>query len=136
MSKLVLWQDFYSVQVAEIDKQHQHLFDLLNELYDSYEMNNADNITSKIIEQLASYALYHFKTEEQYFIKYHYKNAAAHFAEHSRFVKQIHEFRNEFARNSMVLTPKLFNFLKDWINKHILESDQMYVDCFIRNGLR
>ena len=32
---LVKWNDSYSVQNVAMDKQHQHLFDLINELHDA-----------------------------------------------------------------------------------------------------
>lgn len=135
MGKLIVWQDYYSVKVAEIDEQHKQLIKLLNDLHDCNQNNQKANI-GHILEELTDYTLYHFKTEEQYFIKFHFRGASQHFAEHSKFIKQVHDFKSEYEKDSAVLTTKILNYLRDWINHHIMESDQLYVDCFTANGLR
>lgn len=134
MEKLIVWQDYYSVKVAEIDEQHKKLINLLNDLYDSIEQTDSVNV-KQIIQELTDYTQLHFKTEEQYFVKFHFRGTSQHFAEHSKFIKQVHEFKREYEKDSNILTAKILNYLRDWVNHHIMESDQLYVDCFTSNGL-
>jgi hemerythrin len=33
------------------------------------------------------------------------------------------------------MTIEIVNFLKDWLQKHIMGVDRKYMECFSRNGL-
>ena len=68
------WADSYSVNVAEMDKQHQQLVSLINELHrammaarvESTLETVADEVASmgKTLQELIDYTSYHFATEE------------------------------------------------------------------------
>ena len=129
-------KDAYSVSVLEIDNQHKAITKMLNELYDSFLKKEHEKKLGEILTRLSEYAIYHFKTEEKYFLLFKYDKRATHLQEHYDFIEKIKAFRNEFDKNSSALTYKLINFLREWLMNHILVIDKEYVTCFKENGLQ
>jgi len=76
------WDPEYSVEVKEIDKQHKKIFEILERLHVAIRDERTDEFITDIIEQLVSYSIYHFKTEEKYFDKFDYKYTKQHKAQH------------------------------------------------------
>jgi hemerythrin len=133
---LVKWTDRYSVGVEEIDNQHKQLVSLLNDLFNAMRVGQANAVLGGIINQMIRYAQIHFATEEKYFDEFGFEFAADHKAEHQQFVEKVVDFKREFDKGNIVLSMKVFNFLKSWLNDHILNEDQKYRQCFHENGLR
>lgn len=135
MNILVKWSDLYSVSIDEIDEEHKHFFEIINMLYDAFIEKSQEERIVDIVAELSNYADTHFKTEEKYFTKFDYPDAAAHIAEHRFFMKQIEVFKTEIRVNPRSLTPKMMFYLKDWLSNHILIVDKRYETCFRENGL-
>ena len=63
-----VWDDSFSVEVAEMDEQHKHFFSIVNEIYDL--ILGGDVQREKLIfhvTDLGNYAAYHLSTEEALF---------------------------------------------------------------------
>lgn len=129
------WNETYALGIAEIDEQHQQLFQIGNDLY--YLLNLKDRQISLeemnlILGQLRDYALYHFKTEENYFEAFGYENSETHIAEHGFFMEKLNEI--EFGMGTEPEIRQAMTMLKlviDWVFKHIHGSDFQYKSCFI-----
>ena len=133
---LIQWDDSLSVSVVEIDKQHQKLLALINDLHDAMKQGKGKDILAKIIGELCNYAGNHFATEEEYFDKFGYPAAASHKLEHINFVKKVSEFKNSFDGGQLALTIEVMNFLKDWLKTHIKGTDKKYGPFFNEKGLK
>jgi len=133
---LLTWSDSYSVKVAEIDRQHQQLVKLINDLHSAMLERKAKDTLGKIIDQLAGYTVNHFATEEKYFAKFNYPETASHKKEHENFVAKVSDFKKGFDDGRILLSMDIMNFLKDWLVKHIQGTDQKYSDFFNKNGLK
>ena len=57
------WDDSLSVQIPEIDNQHQKLIEIINSLYDAFMNQALSERVNEIIKDLTDYAGYHFTTE-------------------------------------------------------------------------
>jgi hemerythrin len=130
------WKEDYSVNIKEIDDQHKKIIEMLNVLYIAFMKKEHQEKLEKIIVELGNYAVYHFATEEKYFREFKFSGKMEHINEHVRFREKVSLFSEEFQRNNSVLTFSVINFLKDWLNKHILIDDKKYMKCFSENGLR
>ena len=64
---LLQWSDALSVGVVEIDRQHQKLVTMINDLNDAMRAGKGKDALGKTIAELIAYAATHFKTEEKYF---------------------------------------------------------------------
>ncbi|MBP2029207.1 hemerythrin-like metal-binding protein [Methanohalophilus levihalophilus] len=132
---IMKWDESFSVKVAEIDKQHQTLVEMLNELYDMMKIGKGKDVIGPLLNDLTEYTVEHFGTEEKYFDKFGFEESARHKHEHKKFVNQVSKFKQEFDDGTANLSIDLMNFLKNWLVEHIKGSDQRYIQCFNENGL-
>jgi hemerythrin len=133
---LIQWDNSFSVNITEIDKQHQKLIVLINSLNDAMKEGRGKDVLSQIIDNLFAYAGEHFANEEKYFDKFGYPDAVSHKLEHANFVKKISEFKNGFHNGHLTLTIEVMHFLKDWLKNHIQGIDKKYSPFFIEKGLK
>lgn len=83
-------------------------------------------VMSKTLSDLVGYTLYHFETEEKYFDQYDYPESELHKKQHSDLVGQVGALQKRFEAGERVLTIGVMNFLRDWLNEHIIGSDKKY----------
>jgi len=129
------WKEEYSVAIPEIDEQHKSITSMLNTLYEAFLKNEHDTKIGGIVKGLASYARYHFATEERYFSIYGYSDRFAHMAEHAAFIAKVEEFKNDYAARKSDLTQKVIDFLREWLIHHILIEDRKYIACLTERRL-
>jgi len=130
------WEDKFSVGVQSIDNQNKELFRLINELLQAMKQGKASNITTQIIMDLEKYAIVHFQKEEFFFQRFNYQGAAEHIREHQLFIQKITTMKTDLKSGKTALSFELLNFLKEWIDHHILVADKAYSECFRQNGLK
>ena len=123
---LINWTEEMSVNIEEIDNQHKKLIDLINELFSAMLDGNAQKIIDKTVNDLIDYTDYHFTTEENYFENHSYPGSHNHKIQHSYFKDEILIFKNELLNGKTTVPMDVFNFLKDWLTEHILNSDKKY----------
>ncbi|MCX5829220.1 MAG: bacteriohemerythrin [Deltaproteobacteria bacterium] len=133
---LIKWSDSFSVNVVEIDKQHQKLVGMINDLDDAMRQGKGKDVLGKIVNGLISYTGTHFKTEERYFDQFGYPEANSHKKEHSDFVAKVSEFKDGFEKGKIGLTIKVMDFLSDWLQNHIKGVDKKYGPFFNDKGLK
>ena len=132
---LISWDESLSVNVQEIDNQHQKIVKMINKLHDAMRQGKGKDVLGKIINNLVKYTQIHFQTEEKYFAKFDYPNAETHKKEHQNFVKKVIEFREDFESGRLGLTIQVMNFLRDWLTNHIQGSDKKYSKFFNERSL-
>ena len=130
------WKDNYSMGIAEIDTQHQKLFDIINHLYDLMRQSQAVTLIKPILQELTDYAAYHFSTEEKYFVKFQYPEMESHIREHLAYKQKINDFVLEADHPDGTIPFTLMNFLSDWWVNHIIGVDKHYIQCFKDHGLK
>jgi hemerythrin-like metal-binding protein len=121
---LFKWYDTYSVGNEEIDNQHKELFDILDRLYkSSYEADNINNVYITL-DELVSYADYHFKAEQQYMKEIGYKDIEKQIIEHEYFIEKISRLKQADDMSASELTKETIVFLGRWLLKHVTEEDK------------
>lgn len=133
---LINWDDSFSVNVAEIDKQHKELIAMINELNDAMKEGKGREVAGKIVSKLAIYTVTHFKTEEDLFAKFGYPGSENHKKEHAAFVKKVADFKEGYEKGKLSLTSEVMNFLSDWLRHHIMGTDKKYVQFFNEKGVK
>ena len=133
---LIQWNDSFSVNVAEIDRQHQQLIGMINDLNDAMRQGQGKAVMGKIINGLVNYATTHFITEEKYFDKFGYPEAISHKNEHTGFAIKVSEFMDEFEKGNIALPMQILDFLSDWLKNHIKGSDKKFGPFFNEKGLK
>jgi len=78
----------------------------------------------------------HFHKEEFFFRKFNYTESAEHLQEHKHFIEKVAAIKADAKSGRLISSFELINFLKNWIDHHILDIDMKYRECFQKNGLR
>lgn len=133
---LIQWNASLSVNIAEIDTQHQRLVAMINELNDAMVQGRGKDVIGKIIGGLATYTATHFATEERHFDRYGYPATATHKQEHRDFTTKVGEFKQGFDEGRLGLSVSVMNFLSDWLRSHIKGSDMQYSPFLNAKGLK
>jgi len=130
------WNDSIATGVTEIDEQHRILVNTLNDA----NARMADDIGLEFVEQitqdLLSYALYHFETEEELMQKYGYGDASGadaeqHLQQHRSFSGKVVAVRDNLRAGIPIKRADLIGFLNGWLINHILNTD-MKLAAFIK----
>lgn len=135
-----IWTEKYSVGVAEIDKQHEHYFDIASGLVKltGEESVPREKLMDKINE-LCDYARYHFSTEEKIFGQYAYPDAEPHIGAHEAYWEKMDQFLLQ-AKTAGGDTKKtafeIAEFAGSWLVNHIMEMDQKYAAFLHSQGLK
>lgn len=123
---LVQWSESMSVGNPHIDEQHRILIDTINQLA-SAESQNDRPVVAMIIDELVSYAAFHFNFEEQLMEDSGYPELENHRRTHQGFVRWVQDLREEFTyHRRRLLGERILGFLRDWLREHILGDDQLY----------
>jgi len=123
---LITWEDKYSVKVPRLDKQHQQLFSLINQLHDAMRMGQANEVMSRILGELIAYTKNHFAAEEQMLQSSSYPDLKAHQAQHREFTDKMLSFQKELGAGKMTLSIDVMRYLRDWLSNHIMKTDKLY----------
>ena len=65
MSEEVAWNSKYVLGIETIDKQHKHLFELANRVFQLEDNDKKEDIRELLLE-FSNYMSTHFKDEEEY----------------------------------------------------------------------
>ena len=133
---LIQWNDGLSVGVGEIDRQHQKLIGMINDLNDAMKQGKGKDILYKIINGLTIYTKTHFGTEEKYFDQFRYPDANNHKTKHLEFTKKVTEFKEGFNKGKISLSIEIMDFLSNWLQNHIKVIDKKYGPFFNEKGLK
>ena len=130
----IKWDEINSVNVKEIDQQHQKLVAVINNFFTVG--GNGKEALQKVVVELIEYANYHLSFEEDLFDKFHYEKSAEHKKQHQFYRDQVAEFQKEIENGDyQLIFTTMSKFLKEWWIFHINNSDFEYSDCFNKHGL-
>lgn len=132
---LIDWRDEYSVNVKEIDAQHQKLIVMINDLHQGMSQGLGKAMLSDILNRMIDYAQEHFATEEKYMDQWNYPDTDNHKHEHQQFAEQVVEFKQGYDENKLFLSVDVLKFLSNWLDEHLQKMDMKYKDFFNNHGL-
>lgn len=131
----ITWNDSYSVGVVLIDNQHKRLINIINELSDAMGAGKGKDVLGKVLQELIQYVNTHFKTEEDYMVKYSYPEYEAHRYEHEKLTDEIKRFYEDFNAGRALLTIQIMNFLRNWLMDHIVVKDKKFGKFLNEKGM-
>jgi len=130
------WKEEHCTGIQSIDNQHKEIFVYLNRLLEAMKLGQADKVIYQIVIELEMYSKVHFQKEEFFFQRFNYSGAPEHIREHQFFIQKVANLKSDLKAGKNALSIELLNFLKDWIEHHILVVDKSYSECFQKNGLK
>ncbi len=126
------WSAQYEVGSPLVDGQHKILFDKINKLE---QMVKAPVINKKdadiLVEFLGSYAVSHFKFEEQCMDQHKCPAAAQNKAAHAQFVETFTGWKKDYMAKGATKDTlgKLHSVASGWIQSHIMKIDVQLKPC-------
>jgi hemerythrin len=138
---LIKWSNELSVGIQEIDEQHKVLIGLLNDLDDAVRGRKAATIARAVLDKLVEYTRVHFTVEESLMRILDYPGYERHKRQHEGLTGEVNAFLQKLDREKTsvgmeLLDFEMLNFLKDWLTKHIMESDRLYGPYFLEKGAK
>lgn len=121
--QLFKWKNEYSVNVVELDKQHQELIKLVNKMYINY--NKADYI-GQCIDELLTLSGDHMSAEEHYMKDKEFYGLDNHFRKHEAFIDRIAVIQLIYKTNDLNVLKERIVQLGDWLLHHFTEEDKQY----------
>jgi hemerythrin len=117
------WSDEYSIGIEKIDKQHQHLFEIINKLIECQYSPGCPEIINDILTEMINYARVHFTDEELLMKKYNYPEIEQQERQHDYFITTTADLTISFMDNRHTTKDEITEFLKLWLTNHILKTD-------------
>jgi len=129
------WKDSYQTGIAKIDGQHRKLVDYLNELYDAMQAGKGKEALDDVFQGLLNYTKTHFAAEEGLMKLYRYPDYETHKDVHDKLAAHVQTLYQQFQAGTISSPIQITNFLKDWLSKHILGTDQKYAPFLKTKGV-
>ena len=121
---LMEWSAALQVGHPEIDKQHQRLVEIANELNGAMHSGAGTQVMGTVLNELVDYTVKHFAYEEGEMAKHRYPEIDAHKAAHRKLVAEVSAFKEKFDSGQAAISVELLGFIRDWLLNHILKVDK------------
>lgn len=132
MPYFVEWNDYLSVNVADIDSHHKKLIEIINRLYQSMVEGSSENMIKSVLVELIEYTRYHFSFEESLMDEFAYLQTDKHKEMHREFVSNLSESCRKYQVEKIPVQKEMLEFLKDWLINHILKTDR-YLGIYLNS---
>jgi len=129
------WDDSLDVGIAEINRQHKALIDLINTIDLSVKNSqSASQVTTDLVS-LIDYTHEHFGYEEALFAGHGYPETQQHKQTHITLLKQLDDYKQQLQSGEKIDYSSLMVFLTQWLKRHIRHSDQDYAVFLRKKGV-
>ena len=112
------WKDVYKIGHPEIDRQHEQLFERVNDF-----LTATDKASLSISAmEMYRYTRNHFGHEEDLMREVSYPATATHIEQHNQLISRLNEVSKDIAQGALNIKD-LQVFLSDWLLVHIRVYD-------------
>jgi len=121
------WDERYKLAHPQIDREHEALFSLAEKVLHSLGNGGDKEKIRDVFARLINYIQVHFSHEEELMDQHLYPGMGVHMAEHRRLIAQVTEYYRQFEADQLAVTTETMQFLRNWLDHHIRQSDQLLV---------
>lgn len=122
---LIEWSSKLDVGIEEINRQHQRLIYIANELYRLKLRDGDQHALQRLVDSLINYTATHFNYEELLMERNGYPDLENHKVKHKELVQDVMRFKHRVDNHEDVID-ELLDFVKAWLMNHIMKSDMAY----------
>ncbi len=130
------WTSQMSVGIVEFDRQHQGLFDVMNQLHEGMLAGHGTEALGGVLSDLSRYIEVHFGEEENLLREHGYPKLPEHRKMHEVFRTKVRGLEKQFKAGTAALSVPTLDFLRGWPYEHILGMDMQYKDFLAAKGVR
>ncbi len=120
------WTKDFSVHEELMDKQHQLLFDYINEFCDAIDEEVSREVLVASFQKIVAYTNFHFKDEEKMLKECNYPDYAVHKMIHESLLSEVMVFKGKIENGEPNVENEVKQFLKLWLSAHIKGIDTKY----------
>ena len=121
----IIWDETLSINIYEIDKQHEKLISLVSDLHSAFMQNkHSGHLNKDILQSMLDFTKEHFLYEERYMEKICYPDILFHKVFHSRFLKKITIYKEKIQKRKLFLNRDMMIELMEWLQHHIKTEDK------------
>ena len=122
----IRWSSDLETGVRAIDRQHEELIGMLNELDAAHAGGCPQSVLDDVLQRLGTYVIFHSGTEEALMagLPHNEEHARQHRHEHAGFIEKLAGLRAQGADNGRQTMEALIDYLNEWLYQHILKSDR------------
>ncbi len=120
------WKEEYSVGIKKFDEQHKRIVGYLNELYEAMKGGKGKEALGDVLTGLLEYTRTHFLAEESLMKLYDYPGYDEHRMKHEKMAGHVTLLMEKYTSGEITSPIQITNFLKDWLGKHIMQTDKSY----------
>lgn len=117
------WKDNYKIGNDEIDRQHQHLFELANKLVTESDHAKVTGLAM----QLYKHTREHFEMEEALMHQVGFADCTAHTAYHNKLLGRLNEISHGMGKGTLD-RPELEALMTDWTLRHVVIDDAILAE--------
>lgn len=121
---LFVWDESCKTGIAEIDKDHEVLVNLINDLYEAMQDGSGGALLLPIFSALKHYTETHFTKEEHYILKCNAPDQEKHIQEHQLMTAKLADLERRHRNGEAAISLQALTFLRDWLKNHICVVDQ------------
>ena len=123
---LLTWNNILTVNINRFDQEHKKLIDLINKLHEAMKVGKGKDVLAGVLKSLIDYTAQHFASEEALMRLHKYPDYESHKKEHNKLVTEVLDLQKQLNEGKAVLTQAVMEFLCQWVQKHIKDSDKRY----------
>ena len=122
------WSDAYSINIPEIDHQHQGFFGAAHRLYERILDREEKPALLEAVAFMRNYAQSHFTAEEAFMRKHEYPALVYHQSLHAAFFERLDALAQDLTNfgPSQDLADRALDLTQDWLVDHIADEDVLY----------
>ncbi|VAV84692.1 hypothetical protein MNBD_DELTA01-119 [hydrothermal vent metagenome] len=125
--ELIKWsEERYMLGISEVDSQHRRLIDVVNGLQEALREGQAKEVVCNFLSVMEEYSRSHFSYEEELMLTWGYPDYSAKKRLHESFIRQLETLSREYRLGNMTVSMNTLNFLKDWLDHHIVDENKEY----------
>lgn len=132
---LFVWTDEHRVGIRAIDEQHQKLVSTVNDLFAAMRAGAGQDAMEGVFQTLVDYTQTHFATEEELMSAHGYPKYLSHKKEHEELTAKVLDLQRRFQEGDFGVTVRTAEFLRDWLDNHLLTTDQEYAPFLNAKGV-
>jgi len=121
---LLEWDPRYTVHVADIDREHQAWFALINGVHKAVINGTGHDILRTVLAETTQYTFSHFAHEEALMSELDYPESEDHILAHQDLSRRAREFTDRLENGQSATMLEFLVFLSEWAKHHTTTIDR------------
>ncbi|HHH38773.1 MAG TPA: bacteriohemerythrin [Sedimenticola sp.] len=131
----LVWDDDYSVGIEAMDRDHQRLLNLINNLKAAMLCNTGEAFERRNLDELVDYTRTHLAKEEQLLQEHGYPDYEGHKAQHDQMISYVESYVRKYEQEGRKVLPEIADYLTLWLTDHINVTDKKYTAFLNAKGV-